>query len=206
MVLAGVVTGVFGIPAMAPSNLVFARAGSARWEDRMPIHFEDLDVLGEVEGVRSALIVPCNMCPAVTVAVREQKPFMNLFRSLLKSMPFDRYLKALRSRLGERGVKTTLFKSPLYHHWFMCMWTARKREKLRKCAGRHDAVLVLGCRSATETVRDALGPAGCKVIECMEVTGITNAEMSFRLPGRITFENCKTVPMARLGVTKEAPA
>jgi len=34
----------------------------------MPIHFNDLDVVSEVAGLSSALIVPCNMCPAVTVA------------------------------------------------------------------------------------------------------------------------------------------
>lgn len=41
----------------------------------MPIHFEDLDVVSEAAGVSSALIVACNMCPAVTVAVREGKSF-----------------------------------------------------------------------------------------------------------------------------------
>ena len=34
----------------------------------MPIHFNDLDVVSEVSGLSSALIVPCYMCPAVTVA------------------------------------------------------------------------------------------------------------------------------------------
>jgi len=38
----------------------------------MPIHFNDLDVISEVAGLSSVLIVPCNMCPAVTVAVREK--------------------------------------------------------------------------------------------------------------------------------------
>ena len=65
----------------------------------MPIHFDDLDVVSEAAGLNSALIVPCNMCPAVTVAVRERKPFMQLFRSFLKSVPFEQYLTALRSRL-----------------------------------------------------------------------------------------------------------
>jgi hypothetical protein len=47
----------------------------------MPIHFNDLDVASEVAGLSSALIVPCNMCPAVTVAVREEKPFVGSFRT-----------------------------------------------------------------------------------------------------------------------------
>ena len=42
----------------------------------MPIHFDDLDVISEVEGSSTALIVPCNMCPAATVAVRQKKHFM----------------------------------------------------------------------------------------------------------------------------------
>jgi hypothetical protein len=82
----------------------------------MPIHLNDLDVVSEVAGLSSALIVPCNMCPAVTVAVRERKPFMQLFGSFLKSSPFELYLKALQSRLSENGVKTKVFKSILYHH------------------------------------------------------------------------------------------
>jgi hypothetical protein len=43
----------------------------------MPIHLDDLDVVSEVAGLSSALIVPCNMCPAVTVAVREKNLSFN---------------------------------------------------------------------------------------------------------------------------------
>jgi hypothetical protein len=163
----------------------------------MPIHFNDLDVVSEVAGLSSALIVPCNMCPAVTVAVRERKPFMQLFRSFLKSAPFEEYLKALQSRLREQGVNTEVFRSNLYHQWFMCMWTSEKRKKLQKCAEQYDAVIVLGCDSATETVRDVVKSDDCKVIEGMEVTGIMNAELRFHLPGNVSFENCKTVPMSQ---------
>ena len=163
----------------------------------MPIHFNDLDVVSEVAGSSSALIVSCNMCPAVTVAVRERKPFMQLWRSLLKSAPFEQYLEALQSRLRENGVNTKVFKSKPYHQWFMCMWTSGKRRKLQKCAEQHDAVIVLGCESATETVRDAVKSDDCKVIEGMEVTGIMNAELRFHLPGSISFENCRTIPISQ---------
>lgn len=162
----------------------------------MPIHFRDLDVVSEIEGVNSALIVPCTMCPAATVAVREQKPFMQLFRSLFKSAPFDRYVKALQSRLANKGVRTEVFKSRLYHHWFMCMWTAGRREKLRNRAGQYDAVIVLGCDSATETVREAARAAGCNVIEGMKVSGIMNAQLKFQLPGKVSFEGCRIVPIS----------
>jgi hypothetical protein len=163
----------------------------------MPIHFNDLDVVSEVAGLSSALIVPCKMCPAVTVAVRERKPFMQLFRSFLKSAPFERYLKALQYRLRENGVNSTVFKSIPYHQWFMCMWTSGKRKKLQKCAEQYDAVIVLGCQSATETVRDVVKSDDCKVIEGMEATGIMNAELRFHLTGNVSFENCKTVPISQ---------
>lgn len=100
----------------------------------MPIHFNDLDVVSEITGLNSALIVPCNMCPAVAVAVRERKPFMQFFRSFLKSAPFLQYVRALQSRLSEKGVKTKVFKSSLYHQWFLCMWTSGQRKKLAKHA------------------------------------------------------------------------
>jgi hypothetical protein len=172
----------------------------------MPIHFNDLDVTSEVAGLSSALIVPCYMCPAVTVAVREKKPFIRLFRDFLKSAPFDQYLTTLQSRLKEHGVETELFKSAPSHEWFMCMWTSGKRKKLRKRAERFDAAIVLGCASATETVRDVVRSTDCKVIEGMEVAGIVNAQMVFHLPGNVSFENCRTVPISRQQQKEDASA
>lgn len=162
----------------------------------MPIHFSDLDVASKVDEGSSALIVPCTMCPAATVAVREQEPFLQLFRSLFKSPPFERYIAALQSRLEAKGVRTEVFKSRLHHQWFLCMWTARRRQKLRKSAGRHDALIVLGCDSATETVREAARGSNCNVIEGMKVSGIMNARLSVRLPGSVSFESCRIVPIS----------
>jgi hypothetical protein len=162
----------------------------------MPIHFSDLDIGSQIEGVNSALIVPCNMCPAVTVAVREEEPFMRLFWSLFRSAPFERYIKALQSRLADEGVRTEVFTSRLYHHWFMCMWPAGRRERVRKRARKYDAVIVLGCDSATETLREATEGLGCKLIEGMRVSGIVNAQLRFQLPGDISFEDCIIVPMS----------
>jgi hypothetical protein len=79
----------------------------------------------------------------------------------------------------------------------MCLWTSRKRKRLEKCAKRYDAVIVLGCESATETVRGVVKSSHCKVIEGMRVTGIMNARPRFHLPGNVSFEDCKIVPMSR---------
>jgi hypothetical protein len=163
----------------------------------MPIHFDDLDVMPEVAGLRSALIVPCNMCPAVTVSLREHRPFMKFFRSFLTSAPFEEYIGALQSRLEGTGVHTKVFRNRLYHQWFMCMWTSGRQRKLRNYAKNVDAVIVLGCESATETVRDAVKATGCKVIEGMQVAGIMNAKLKFHLPGNLSFEDCKVIPLSR---------
>jgi hypothetical protein len=163
----------------------------------MPIHFEDLDVLPEVSGLNSTLIVPCNMCPAVTVAVREEKPFIQFFRHFLKSAPFEQYIRALQSRLRDKGVKTKVFKSSLLHQWFLCMWTPGRRKKLQRYAQGYEAVIVLGCDSATETVRDVVKSTGSKVVEGMEVAGIMNAKLSFHFPGNVSFEDCKIVPISK---------
>jgi hypothetical protein len=164
----------------------------------MPLHFDDLDVISEVAGLSSALIVPCYMCPAVTVAVREKKPFIQFFRNFLKSAPFEQYLRTLQSRLKENGVNSKVFKSIPSHQWFMCMWTSGRRKKLQKCAEQYDAVIVLGCESATETVRDVV--KNCKVIEGMKKAGIMNAQIRFHLPGNVSFENCKKVLISQRNV------
>jgi hypothetical protein len=172
----------------------------------MPIHLKDLDIVSQAAGVSSALIVPCNMCPAVTAAVNERKPFMRLFRSWLKSAPFEQHIKDLQFRLSEKGVKTKVFRSRLYHQWFVCMWTTGRRKKLRKAAEEHEAVISLGCDTANETVRDAVTPNGCQVIEGMEIAGLMNARMSLSLPCNISFEDCKIIPISKQSKSEDMPA
>jgi acetyl esterase/lipase len=172
----------------------------------MPIHLNDLDVVPQVAGLHSALIVPCNMCPAVTVAVREDKPLIQFFRGFFKSAPFEKHIRALQTRLREKGVKTKVFRNNLYHHWFLCMWTSGRRKKLQKYAKQYEAVIVLGCESATETVRELVESVDCKVVQGMEVTGFMNAKPRFRLPFNITFEDCKIIPMSRQEKDESASA
>ena len=163
----------------------------------MPIHFNDLDVVSEVAGLSSALIVPCNMCPAVTAAVNEDRPFLQLFRSFLRSAPFEQRIRALQSRLKEEGVDTEVFRSDLPHQWFLCMWTSGRRKKLRERAKQHDAVIVLGCDTANETVRDAVESSDCNVVEGMTVVGFMNAKLRLRFPCNVTFEDCKIIPISQ---------
>lgn len=161
----------------------------------MPIHFHDIDITPEISGLESALIVPCIMCPAVTTAIREQKPLIKFLRNPFKSAPFEQYLQALQAQLLESGVKNDVFKSRLYPHWFLCMWSAKRRRKLAEQAKDYDAVIVLGCDSATATIRDAVQASRCKVIEAMSVGGLTNAKLKYGFPDKISFEGVKIVPM-----------
>ena len=165
----------------------------------MPIHLRDLDVVSEATGVESALIVPCNLCPAVTVAVNKKQPFLKLFKSPVKSEPFEQYINDLQSRLSAHGVKTDVFRSTLYHQWFACMWTDRRRKRLQKRAQDYDAVIVLGCDTANETVREAVSSTGARVIEGMQVAGLMNAKLSIRLPGNVSFKDCRIIPITQRG-------
>jgi len=163
----------------------------------MPIHLKDLDVVSAIEGLSSVLIVPCYMCPAVTVAVRENKPFIQLFSSFLKSPPFEQYIRDLQSRLMEKGITSKVFKSNFFHQWFLCMWTSGRRKKLQRYAKEFDAVIVLGCDSATETVMDLIKSSDCKIIQGMEISGITNAKPRFKLPCNISFEDSKIIDISK---------
>lgn len=163
----------------------------------MPIHFNDVDLDSQVSGLTTALIVPCIMCPAVTVSIREKKPLLKLFGNIFKSAPFEQYLKALQTRLAEKGIKATVFKSRLYQHWFLCMWSSARRRRLQRRARDYEAVIVLGCDSATKTVRDAVESLDCKVIEGMSVGGLTNAKLKVSFPANISFEDVKIVPLPK---------
>ena len=163
----------------------------------MPIHFTDVDVMPEVSGLDSVLIVPCFMCPAVTVAIRENKPFIQIFKGFFSSPPFKAYLAQMQSRLNQKGIRTRVFKSIFYHQWFMCIWTARRRKKLQRSLKDYPAVIVVGCASATETVRRLAAAENCKVIEAMKAVGITNAKPRVSLPCNVYFDDGKTVPYSQ---------
>lgn len=161
----------------------------------MPIHLEELDVVSKVEDTGSALIAACNMCAGASLAMGEEKPFLQLFNSLLKSPPLERHIERLQSQLLEKGVKTTKFEAGVIQQFFLCLWTSRQRKKLQDQAKAYDAVIVLGCDSAIKTVRDSLNGTDCRVVQGMEVAGIMNTKTKFHWPFDISFEASKVVPM-----------
>ena len=159
----------------------------------MPLYLNDLDVTTEVEGAKSVLIVPCRTCPATSLAVRNNKPIFEFFKSLLRSPPLEQHIKTLQSRLEGRGLNTSVY---LPRQFLACAWTSNERKRLLKCAKKFDTAIVLGCDSATESVRDALKSIDCKIIQGMEIAGIVNVKVKFHFPGTLTLEDSKIISVS----------
>ncbi len=158
----------------------------------MPLRLEPLDVSGELENVSSVLIVSCPVCPPVSLAIEKRSPFLDVFKNGLKTSAFEEHIRGLREPLEQRGIRTDVFS--LYGPVpMMCLWTNGQRKRLLKRAEDFDAVLVLGCDSATHSARRALEGAGCRTIQAMKVTGITNATVKFQFPGTVTLEEATRV-------------
>ena len=64
----------------------------------------------------------------------------------------------------------------------MCLWTDWQRARLLKRARDYEAVVVLGCESATYTVQDVLKNTDCQVLPGMQMIGTTNATLKVRFP------------------------
>jgi hypothetical protein len=160
----------------------------------MPFYLEEKDYVSELAGYRSVLIVPCRFCPAASAAVKNDEPYIEFFKRLLKTAAYEQQIRAMRSRLEKEGISSKVFRSHSVHQFVLCMWTGGRRQKLRKAATRHEAVVVMGCEAAYETVADALKSTDCQVIHGMRTEGIMNVIPKFQLPG--------TLSLKRVGMTR----
>ncbi len=154
----------------------------------MPFLLKDRDISSEISNVRSVLIVPCRFCPAASLAVREKKPYMELFKALGRTPVYEAYIRALKSRMQRAGIKAEVFTSRLPHHSVVCMWTSGRRRNLRRHASDYDAVVVLGCDAAMKTAEDSMRSTNCRVVAGMAVDGLMNIIPSFRFPGTVSLE------------------
>jgi hypothetical protein len=154
----------------------------------MPFFLQDRDISSEIATIHSALIVPCRFCPAASLAIRENKPYIELFRRGLRTPSYESYVQALKSRLENQGIRTAVFDSTLPQHFVICMWTAKRRNELARRAAAFDAVVVLGCDGAVETIRSSLQSTNCRVVQAMQVEGIMNVIPTVRFPFNISLE------------------
>ena len=160
----------------------------------MPFHLNDRDFSADLNGAGSVLIVPCRFCPAASLAVRETKPYIQLFSNFLRTPSYESHIQGLRARLEGEGTRTEVFDSKLPHQFVVCMWTSGRRKDLARRAAGYDAVIVLGCDAAVDTVRSCV-PSDCRVLPAMEVDGIMSAIPSFRLPFDISLEVSGVTPV-----------
>ena len=154
----------------------------------MPFYLKDRDISSDIAAVHSVLIVPCRFCPAASLAVRERKPYIELFRKLLRTPSYESYIQVLKARLESEGIRTGVFDSKLPHQFVVCMWTSGRRKDLARHAVGHDALIVLGCEAAVETARSCLQSNDCRVIPGMEVEGIMNVIPTLQFPFNISLE------------------
>lgn len=158
----------------------------------MPLHLEPLDVTAQLENLASVLIVSCPICPPVSLATDRDSPFIEFFKSGIKTRAYEDYLQEARGSLEKRGVKTGVFTSYLPCP-ATCLWTRAQRNRLLRRAADYEAALVMGCESARYTVAETLKDADCKVVLGMRLVGITNATLKFRFPMTVKLESLARV-------------
>jgi hypothetical protein len=134
------------------------------------------------------MIVPCGFCPAVSLAVKEKKPYIELFRKFWRTESYESFIQDLRRHLEEKGIKTAVFDIKLPQHYVACMWTFGRRRELGRRAAEFDGVVVLGCQATVEIVRNSIESTDCRVIEGMASEGIINVVPTVSLPFNISLE------------------
>ena len=154
----------------------------------MPFLLKDSNALPQVDGAETVLLVPCRFCPAASLAVKEKKPYIELFRRFLRTGAFESYVKSLKRRIEDQGSKTVVFDSKLPHQMTACMWTSRRRAALARRAARFEAAVVLGCDAMVEAVSEALASTGCRVVQGMEIEGLMNVLPTVSFPLNISLE------------------
>ncbi len=147
----------------------------------MPINLEPKDISTDLSSISSVLIVYCPVCPQVSLAMQYDSPWIELFKYGLKTGALEAHIKDIRDSLEKSGIRTGVFtmRLPLPT---MCLWTKGQRNRLLNRAKGYEAIVVLGCDSATHTVRQALDDTDCHVIQAMQMIGITNATVKYRFP------------------------
>ena len=164
----------------------------------MPIYLKDVDVVPEVAKFQSALIVLCRFCPAASLAMRKDKPYIEFFRRFLKTEPYEQLINNMKSRLEKEGLKTNVFKGNLFPmplNFIICFWNSGQREKLLKHAQQYEAIVVMGCEAAYQNVCDILKSTDCKIFLGMESEGIFEAIPKFRFPLNISLELSNVMPV-----------
>jgi hypothetical protein len=163
----------------------------------MPFYLKEKDVISELVTFKSVLIVPCRFCPAASSALNRNEPYIKLLGGSLKTASYEQMIKTLKSDLEKQGIKTGVFQSNLLHQFVLCTWSSKKRQKLLEDARQYEALLVLGCEAAGQTVRDAVKSSSCQVIQGMKTEGLMSVRPRFHLPCNISLELESVTPFQK---------
>ena len=161
----------------------------------MPFHFRTIDDISEFTQFKSVLIIPCRFCPAASSSISNNEPYFEFFRKFLKTDSYERYIGNLKSKFEEKGIKSDVFKSKILHQFVLCMWTEKRRKKLLKRAKDYEALIVLGCEAAVQTIRDSVNSSSCKIFQGLETEGVMSIQPRFHLPGNISLELQSLTPL-----------
>ena len=161
----------------------------------MPFYLKESDITSQVAGLGSVLIVPCGFCPAASLAVREGKPYIEPFRRFMKTGAYESFIQQLKGRLEQQGIKAAVFNIRVPHRFVACLWTSGSRRELAKRAKEFDAVVVLGCEGAVQTVCDSVASSDCRVIPGMELEGLMNAVPKVSFPFNISLDMQGVIPV-----------
>jgi hypothetical protein len=154
----------------------------------MPFILKAIDDTSAYEQFESVLIVPCRFCPAASAAVMNNEPYFEIFRRFLKTGSYERFINSLKFKLKQKGIKTDVFRSKWLHQFVLCMWTSRRRAALKRQAKNYDALVVLGCEAAVQTVRDSVKSNTCEVLQGVETEGIMSVKPRLSLPCNLSLE------------------
>ena len=161
----------------------------------MPVLLNTIDEFSELEKFKSVLIIPCRFCPAASLAVTDNTPYFEFLTRLLKTGAYEEYIETVQSKLTAKGIQADIFKSHLPHQFVVCMWTSRRRQKLSKLAKKYDAILVMGCEAAMDTIYDSVEPGSCLVFQGMRTEGIMSIKPKFELPCNISLKLNRVTPL-----------
>jgi hypothetical protein len=154
----------------------------------MPFYLDETDVVPEVADCKSVLIVPCRFCPAASLSVISSEPYIDFPRRGLETPPYERLIEKIKRSIEEKGVRAGVLKSKLLHQFVLCMWTSKRRKKLMEMAEEYDAIVVMGCEGAVQTVREATKSTNCRVVPGMKNSGLMSIRPRFSLPCTISLE------------------
>lgn len=161
----------------------------------MPVYLKDIHDFQQLEQFQSVLIVPCRFCPAASLALRNNEPYFKFFRHMLKTAAYERYIERMKSELNKKGIKADVFRSRAPHQFVVCMWTRKRRNQLMRRAKKYDALVVLGCEAAVQTIMDSADTASFKVVQGMRTEGIMSILPRFQWPGSITLQLNSVTPL-----------